>query len=242
MLKHSTIWTAAAIAAVAMGCDKPTDQSATSSATPPNAPATAAAPATVTNTNAIAAADPLANVANRDKLTADPNATKIDPPKAVALVTGVATILRESPRGSKLEMVETTANVKELERDGNYFLIAFPDPKGSDKTYAGWVYRDALVGESSGAAVPSGVRTTGKLACANGESHLRTTQDFCGKTCDDDRGCDSSKGQICDGIGFKINEKTDAHTDTRYCISDTAPGANAQHGSEHGSSPNLPVR
>jgi hypothetical protein len=240
MFKHTMIWAAAAIATTAMGCDNGT--TANPQSTPATTPAPAAPPATVTNTNAIEAVDPLALVANRADLTTDPNAIKIDPPKSAVLVTGVATTVRQSPRGSMIKVIETTSTVKEVERDGNYFLVTFPDPKGSAQTFAGWVYRDSLVGEGPTVAAPGTARATGKLACATGESHLRTTQDFCGKTCADDHDCDSSKGQICDGIGFKINEKTDAHTDARYCISDTASGANTLHGSEHGPSSNLPVR
>jgi hypothetical protein len=245
MLTRKTMWTAAAaIAVCAMGCDN-----ATSSTTPAPAPA----PSPVSNTNAVvptpAVTDPIANVANRARIKDDPNATKIDPPKAATLVTGFSTITRESPRGAAMETVETIANVSEVERDGDYYLITYPDPKGSTKTYAAWVYKDAL--ESGQWATTSATQATGnavqltnanptaanKLACASGLSHVRTTRDFCAMTCKDDTGCDSKIGQICDGLAFKVNESNNKTENTRFCISDTSRNANDAHGSEHGTLP-----
>ncbi len=227
-----------------VACEKATP---TTSADPNSQahPTVPVASAEVTNTNAVVETthDPLAGVANRDRITPDPHATNIDPPKDAVLVTGAASIVREAPRGSSIEVLETTANVKEIQRDGDYYLVTYPDPKGSKKVFAGWVYRDALIGEGwSGAGTTVGTpAATGKLSCARGETHLRTTTDFCGKTCKDDRDCSSDKQEICDGLAFKVNERTNAASDARYCISDSSPSANAEHAREHGSSANLPV-
>jgi hypothetical protein len=141
-----------------------------------------------------------------------------------------------------IESVESMADVTEVQRDGDYFLVTYPDPKGSNKTYAGWVYRDALVGEGTALSEPIGGKMSegAKLSCARGQSHLRTTQDFCGKTCSDDKGCDAAKGQICDGLAFAVNDRTSDLTDTRYCIDGSSPQANAAHGPDHGASKALP--
>jgi hypothetical protein len=248
MLTRKHTWTALMLGVVgAVACDKPS----TSDTSAPAQPAAEPASSNVTNTNAVVETtpDPMAGIANRDHIIADPNATNIDPPKDAVLVTGTASIVRESPRGTRTEVLQTTANVKEIQRDGDYYLIAYPDPKGSSKTYAGWVYKDSLVGEgwSPGAvagspqAVAGTPKAAGKLGCARGESHLRTTGDFCGKTCTDDRDCASASGEICDGLAFKVNETTNGTSDARYCISDRAPSANKEHAREHGSSSNLPV-
>lgn len=223
MFQRTLIWAAAAAAAaavVAVGCEnnKGTDNAAGSKQTV-NVPVP---PATVTNTGAVIANDPLANVMNRDQITLDPQATKIDPPKPVALVTGLATTVRESPRGSQIKVLETTASVKEIERDGDYFLVTYVDPQRSDRLLAGWVHRDSLIGEGASNPVPGLPQKTGKLACAHGESHLRAANDFCGTTCKDDRDCDSAKHQVCDGLATKIGDKPDQSAATRYCISDRA--------------------
>jgi len=245
MRTRTTMWTAAAaIAVFAMGCDN-----ATSGATPAPAPA----PGPVTNTNAVmptpAVVDPIASCANRARIKDDPNATKIEPPKAATLVTGFATMMRESPRGASMESVQTMANVNEVERDGDYYLITYPDPKGSTKTYAAWVYKDALesgqwASQSASQANSKTVSLTNanptvatKLGCASGMSHVRTTRDFCAATCQDDSGCDSKTGQICDGLAFKVNESNNKTESARYCISDASRGANDAHGPEHGSLP-----
>jgi hypothetical protein len=233
MFNRMTICTAALATLAAAGCDKPTD------ATPepkPNVTVTAPpAPATVTNTGAVTASDPLAGVANRDQLTPDPKATTIDPPKSAVLITGLQTTVRQSPSGSRIKVLETTSPVKEIERDGDYFLVTYNDPRSANHVLAGWVYRDSLVGEGSSTPAPGTPRKTGKLSCANGESHLQTTRDFCGKACDEDRDCDSAGGQICDGVAFKINEKSDQHTDTRYCI-DARAAIEGRESDRHASS------
>jgi hypothetical protein len=174
---------------------------------------------TVTNTNATVTkkVDPLANVANRDQLMTDPNAEAVDPPKSAALLTGYSTSLRKGPRGETFETLETTANVKEIQRDGDYFLVTYPDPKGSGKTLAGWVYKDSIVGEGSN-LTPGMPRNAGKLDCPSGNTHVRTTRDFCAKTCKQDSTCDTQKGELCDGIAFEVNEKKNEVTNTRICI------------------------
>jgi hypothetical protein len=235
MQTRTTTWMTSAILGMgALACDK---GRSIDTASP-------SAPSQVTNTNAKLekSPDPLATVANRDQLVADPSATPIDPPRSAQLVTGFATMVRNGPRGSLIESVESTADVTEVQRDGHYFLVTYPDPNGSNKRYAGWVYRDALVGEgaalSESAGGIAGERSErAKLSCPRGQSHLRTTQDFCGKTCSDDKGCDASKGQICDGLAFAVNERTSDLTDSRYCISDSSPQANAAHGPDHASNP-----
>jgi len=242
MVKHTQMGMAALVLALgAAACDNPSADKTAPATNPPVPP-----PAnTVTNTNAVVAPqkDPLAGVANRDRITLDPNASKIDPPKDATLLTGAAATVRESPRGSRMEVIETTANVKEIERDGDYFLITYPDPKGSAKTYAGWVYRDSLVGEGWSGSTPvvGTPQATGKLACDKGETHLRTTRDFCGKPCKDDTDCSKSGADICDGLAFKVNESTNKTSDARYCISGRSSAANDAHGPQHGSSTNLPV-
>jgi len=238
MFMRTTVWTAAATLALgALACQDNAATPVSSTDTPK------AQPSPVTNTNAViqAPADPLASVANRDQLVADPNATKIDPPKPTYLVTGFSTLVRTGPRGAKYEAIETTANVREIQRDGDYFLITYPDAKGSGKTYAGWVYKDALAGEGSNLTVGAQPRAAGKLACKGSESHMRATTDFCAKTCKDDTGCDAAKGEICDGLAFEVNEKSDSVSDARYCISSGSASANPGHGPEHASSPALPV-
>ena len=75
-----------------------------------------------------------------------------------------------------------------------------------------------------------------KLACERGQNHLRTDRDFCAKTCKDDKGCDKDKGEICDGLAFEVNDSNGKQTDSRYCISQSAPFANNAHGDEHGAS------
>lgn len=237
----TTVWTASAILAMSvLACEKGETSSNDTITSAPQA-----APSPVTNTNATVekAPDPLASVANRDQLVADPQATKLDPPRPARLVTGFATVIRNGPRGSLIETVESTADVTEVQRDGDYFLVTYADPKGLKKTYAGWVYRDALVGEGSplGAPPAIGGKST-KLSCPRGESHLRATQDFCGKICSDDKSCDASKGQICDGLAFAVNERTSDLNDARYCIPASSPQANAAHGPEHGSSKEPPAR
>jgi hypothetical protein len=241
-----TMWTAAVIAllpVVAIGCDN--------NATGTTIPAPAAAPVAITNANVdkTAGVDPLANVVNRDRILPDPNATSIDPPRAATLVTGFSTMVRESPRGARIETVETTANVNEVSRDGDYYLITYGDPRGSNKTFAGWVYKDAL--ESGQWASQSASQmnsktptlTNGKpgaalkLSCAGGQSHVRTTRDFCAATCKDDTGCDAKTAQICDGLAFQVDEKTNATSSVRYCVSPASKFANDAHGPEHGSLP-----
>ncbi len=245
MRTRTTMWTAAAaIAVFAMGCDN-----ATSTPTPAPAPA----PNPVSNTNAMVptptVTDPIANVANHDRIKADPNATVINPPKAATLVTGFATILRESPRGARMETIETTANVNEVERDGDYYMITYPDPKGTTKTYAAWVYKDALESGqwASQAASQTNSNTVqltnanpaavNKLGCTSGLTHLRTTRDFCAATCQDDTNCDSKTDQICDGLAFKVDEKTNKTASARYCIPETSRAANDAHATEHGALP-----
>jgi hypothetical protein len=228
MFKRMTMVTAALATLAAAGCEKPKDETPESkpniTVTVPPAPA----PVTVTNTSAVTAGDPLAGVANRDQLTPDPKATAIDPPKPAVLVTGLSTTVRQSPSGSRIKVLETTASVKEVQRDGDYFLVTYTDPRSANQLLAGWVYRDSLVGEGSSTPAPGMPRKTGKLACENGESHLQTGRDFCGKTCSEDRDCDSAGGQICDGVAVKIDEKSDQHTNTRFCID--ARSANADRG------------
>jgi hypothetical protein len=219
MFQHAIILAAAA-ALAAVGCENGKGTDAASG--PKQTVTVPIAPATVTNTGAVIAGDPLANVTNRDQITPDPQAIKIDPPKPAVLVTGLTTTVRESPRGSRIKVLETTASVKEVERDGDYFLVTYVDPKSTDRLLAGWVYRDSLIGEGSSTPVPAVPQKTGKLACAQGESHLRGTNDFCGKACQEDRDCDSAKHQVCDGLATKVGEKPDQSTSTRYCISDRA--------------------
>jgi hypothetical protein len=220
MFQRKVLW-AAAVAVVAMGCDNGSKGTDTSAA-PKQTITVPAAPGTVTNTGAVVSGDPLANVMNRDQITPDPQATKIDPPKPAALVTGLSTTIRESPRGSQIKVLETTTSVKEVERDGDYFLVTYVDPNRSDRLLAGWVYRDSLLGEGSSNPVPAQPQRTGKLACTHGESHLRGTSDFCAKTCEEDRDCDSAIHQVCDGLATKVGEKPDQSAPTRYCISDRA--------------------
>jgi len=186
------------------------------------------ASSTAANTNAIVEkVDPLAGIANRDRLVADPNASVIDPPKAASLLTGASTTVRSGPRGSMLEVLESTANVLEVERDGDYFLVTYPttNAKGVTQLFAGWVYRDSLVGEGS-TLLPGTPRAAGKLACTHGESHIRTTQDFCAKTCKQDSDCDSAKGGLCDGVAFEVNERKNELSNTRFCLN-LGPGAAA---------------
>ena len=242
MSKRTLSWAAAFLVAGGVACEnaktsdhatsEPAGSTPAAEGTNPNSP--------VRNTNAIVErpVDPLANVANRDRITPDPSASKIDPPKQASLVTRFATTVRESPRGSKVEVLETTAPVTEIERDGDYYLIKYPDPKGSGHLLAGWVFRDALVGEnSSGNVVAGAPRETGKLHCARGESHLRTSEDFCGKTCKGDSDCSESKGELCDGIASKVDEKKNEMSDARYCVTGSS---SMTHGTapDHGSSSN----
>jgi hypothetical protein len=246
------IWTAAALATVALGCERKattTDEGLSSGGAPP----TGAATVTITNAQTAAANDPLANVVNRDQLKLDPKATKIDPPKQAVLITGLATVVRESPRGTRIQILENTVPVTEVERAGNYFLVTYTDPNGSNKRMAGWVYRDSLAGEgtspvgggTTGTPTGGAPQATAKLACANGEAHLRTTRDFCGKTCSDDRECDAyKKGEVCDGVAFKVDDKTHDHTDARFCIADTSTAPDTNHGTNpnNGSNSNPPAK
>jgi hypothetical protein len=221
MLERAIIWSAAAAMSVmAVGCDK--DKGTDTASAPKQVVTVPVAPATVTNTGAVISGDPLAKVTNRDQITPDPQASRIDPPKPAALVTGLTTTVRQSPRGSRIEVLETTASVKEIERDGDYFLVTYVDPKRSDRLLAGWVYRDSLIGEGAASPVPAVPQKTGKLSCSHGESHLRGATDFCAKACQEDRDCDSAKHQVCDGLAMKVGEKPDESASTRYCISDRA--------------------
>jgi hypothetical protein len=232
MLTRTLRWTATFLAvAGAAACEDSRTSNREEPASPKPQPAAGtAAEATnttspVTNTNAVVEriADPLAGVANRDRITPDPAATKIDPPKQAALLTRFSTIVRESPRGSKVEVLETTRNVTEIARDGDYYLIKYPDPKGSNRTLAGWVFRDSLVGEaSSGNVTPGAPQATGKLHCATGESHVRTSTDFCAKTCKADSDCSEAKGEVCDGIASKVDEKKNQLSDARYCVTEVS--------------------
>jgi hypothetical protein len=183
----------------------------------------------------------LANVANRDQITPDPKATRIDPPKPAVLVTGLSTTVRESPRGSKIQLIETTAPVKEIEHDGDYYLVTYADPKSPSRALAGWVYRDSLIGEGSSTPVPAMPRKTGKLNCAKGDAHLRTSGDFCGKACAEDSDCDAAKHQLCDGVALKINEKSDKSADTRYCVSERASESTGANDEIPGGAPAKPV-
>jgi len=222
MFQRKVLWAAASVAVVATGCDnsKATD---TSAAPKQTITVPAAPPGTVTNTGAVISSDPLANVMNRDQITPDPDATKIDPPKPATLVTGLTTTVREAPRGSQIKVLETTTSVKEIQRDGDYFLVTYVDPNRSDRLLAGWVYRDSLLGENgSSNPVPGVPQKTGKLNCSHGESHLRASSDFCAKTCEEDRDCDATIHQVCDGLATKVSDKPEQAAATRYCISDRA--------------------
>jgi hypothetical protein len=260
MLTRKTIFVAAlSISAGALACENsgtPGSSRANSGETPTtannpnsgtNAPQAANNPAapspnTVTNTNATVAADPLANVENKDKVRQYPDEIRFSPARPAKLITGFSTAVRGEPSGESISTVETKENVSEVARDpkGNYYLIVYPDPKDESKQLAGWVYRSALENVAWSESVPSTTKIANtmasKLDCAKGQAHVRTDRDFCAKTCKDDKGCDKDKGEICDGVAFEVNEKNGKTTNARYCISSTSPGANDVHSSEHGSS------
>ena len=229
-----------------VGCDKTEN--------PPSPPTNTTTPASqATITGAAVPIDPLANVENRAQVKEYADETKINPPKAAMAITGFSVQVRESPRGEMVTSTEVAQNVREIAKDahGDYYLVVFDDPKNPGKQLAGWVYKDALenngwamdnrgatAGSSANAKASSdGVeKSTLKLSCAHGESHLRTSSDFCAKTCKDDTGCDKKSGEICDGLGFEVHESTGKMTNSNYCISGASPKANPEHASQHGSS------
>jgi hypothetical protein len=214
-------------------------------------------------TGAQVTADPLIDAENKDRIKQYPDEVKISPPKRAALITGFTVQVRESPRGNVVSTSETVQSVREIAHDPNsdYFLVVFDDPNAPGKQLAGWVYKDALENsawwsdkDTAGAPAPAAVaasnvgakgaktstgvtvRAATKMTCAHGQSHMRTTQDFCAKACKDDTGCDKNAGEICDGLGFQVQESSGKMTNANYCISRSAPNANDAHGPQHGSS------
>jgi len=235
MLIHkSTILLAAvAVALCAVGCEKEGEN--------PSAPAPKPASSAPTVTAAEIPVDPLANVENKAQVKQYPDETKITPSKQAQLIDGFTVDMRESPRGDVLTTTMVTQTVTEVARDthGDYYLVTYADPKNAGKQLAGWVYKDALENTawSTGATGgPSGTARSAKLVCGHGEAHLRTTKDFCAKTCKDDTNCDKRAGEICDGLGFLVPEGAGKVTNTNFCISSSSPTANSDHSSQHGSS------
>jgi len=249
MLTRKTIVVAfGVISAGAIACQNNTPGTTNNAPSPsppaaPNPEATSVAP--VTNTNAVAPADPLALAENKTDIKQYPDEYKFSPPRQAKMITGFSAEVRSAPSGDSISTVETAANVTEVARDakGNYYLVLYPDTKDSSKQLAGWVYKDALENVAWSETVPT--QTQGKalsntmatkLDCSTGQAHLRTDRDFCGKTCKDDKGCDKAKGEICDGLAFEVRESTSKVSNARYCISSTSPFANNAHGPEHGTS------
>ncbi len=247
----TTTFASLALALGVVACDK--TSSDTDAVNRPAAPAPAGS---ATLTGATTTADPLANVENRASIKEYPDETKFNPPHDAQLITGFAVEARESPRGDVISSVEATQQVKEIARDshGDYYLVLMNDPKDSSKQMAGWVYKDALEnnfwaqdsagnGNNNGKATAAGspakaksieTGNTEKLSCSRGQSHVRTSIDFCAKTCKDDSGCDKKAGEVCDGLGFEVHESSGKVSNTNYCLSSTAPGATGVHGAEHG--------
>ena len=231
-----------ALALGVVACDKNAPDNSMSSNNNPIAPTpnTPAAAGSANLTGATVQQDPLANVENRASIKDYPDETKFNPPRQAQLITGFAVEARESPRGDVVTSVETSAPVRELARDarGDYYLVVFSDPKDATKQIAGWYYKDALeknywpsdtAGAAGSTAKGKSLDTgkTEKLSCSRGQSHVRTSIDFCAKTCKDDTGCDKKAGEICDGLGFEVHESTGKLANANYCISSTSPKANA---------------
>jgi hypothetical protein len=234
MLIHKTtiLVAAGAIALCVVGCEKEGEN--------PSAPAPKPASSAVI-TAAEVPADPFVNVENKAQVKRYPDERKISPPKQAQLIDGFSIDMRESPRGDVLTTTVVSQTVSEVARDprGDYYLVIVADPNNAGKQLAGWVYKDALenTGWSTGAAGgPNRMASAAKLACGHGEAHVRTTTDFCAKTCKDDTNCDKRAGEICDGLGFLVPEGAGKVTNVNYCISSSSPSANSDHGSQHGSS------
>jgi hypothetical protein len=248
-----TLLMAAAVTLGAVACDKSSVDNGSSNTSPnrdtPTAGASEAPTDMATITGANVPSDPLANVENKANVKEYPDETKIRPPKEAQLITGFAVQVRESPRGDVIASTETSELVREVARDprGDYYLVVFPDPRNHGEELAGWVYKDALENDSwaddanfgtggSANAKTENAKSTVKLTCARGQSHVRTSIDFCAKVCKDDRECDKKTSEICDGLGFAVHERTGKLANANYCVSSTAPGANSAHSRAHGSS------
>jgi len=236
-MRNTMLLTATVLTLGAVACENK-NPSSTGGPTP-EAPMTqqnnAAPPAPVTNTNASLAADPLANVENKDKVKEYPDQLRIMPPRQARLITGFAAAIREAPAGESISTIETTEDVTEVARSarGDYDLIVYPDPKDSTKQLAGWVHRSALENTawstqgtaSQGGSVSAATTNSAitKMACANGQAHLRTDRDFCAKSCKDDKGCDGASGELCDGLAFEVHEHTNKLSSARFCVSGSTP-------------------
>jgi hypothetical protein len=244
-------WVRLLVGAMAIGAVACNDSSSSASAPAPSP----AGSATVTGANATIV-DALANVENKSQVKELADDVKMTPPKQAALITGFTIQVRESPGGDIVTTSEAVERVTEIAHDASndYYLVVYADPKAPGKQLAGWVYKDALEnnawwgnnaealsGSANGAAKDGSGAGMTKLACASGESHLRTTKDFCAKVCKDDTGCDKRAGDICDGLGFQVQESSGKLSNATYCIPRSSSKANAAHGPQHGPSAPLDV-
>lgn len=229
---------AGAIALGAVACDKnasnePTGTNTNSASTPATPPASSA---TITGANM--QQDPLASAENKARVKELPDETKISPPRQAQVLSGFTVEIRESPGGEAIATTTLGQPAREVARasGGDYYLVVLADPKDSSKQLAGWIYKDALENNAwaketltnPGAATGGGgtAKTTQELKCTHGEAHVRTSIDFCAKTCKDDSGCDKSAGEICDGVGREVHESDGKLSNISYCISSSSPKTN----------------
>jgi hypothetical protein len=218
---HKVIILSAVAGALALAACQNGGASGSSTTANPTPAPNAAAPNPPVNPNLTGATinvDPIINAANRDRIQQSPDDVRLNPPKEAKLITGFAAQVREAPSGDVLSMAETEANVTEVARDraGTHYLVLYPDPKDARRQLAGWVNKDALENTewSSTARVNA---AENKMTCPTGESHVRTTTDFCAKTCRTDHDCDKASGLICDGLAFEV-AKDGKLSNASYCV------------------------
>jgi hypothetical protein len=108
----------------------------------------------VSNTNATL------NGARIDKPSADisaaDNASKVKrfgdevplPPTAMKLASNTLTI-RSTPGGEEATVVTTGDGVTALAKKDDWYLVLYSDPSNTQKTLAGWIYKDGVIGPAT---------------------------------------------------------------------------------------------
>ena len=231
MLTRKTMLLTGAVLLAAAACDtnRASNANNNASASQPSPELEQPAGGTaVTNTGAAVEVDPLASVEDKDRVKRSPDEVKILPNRPAQLITGFAAAVRTSPNGEETTTIEKAVNGdrgRAGNRAGDYLPGRLSGPgRGSRR-------RSSPAGSTrTRSKTPAGPRRTktsggslqntmaSKLDCSHGESHLRTSHDFCGKTCKDDGSCDKKNGALCDGLAFDVHERTNKLTTTRFCI------------------------